>query len=94
MLVVDSPSSNAGDGGDARFDPWDRKVILEWTPNPIHWGPYKRGQSGYRHPTRRTLCEEEGRDRGDAAEAKGRSKVGREDGPHSPPLALRENPPP
>ena len=43
---------------------------------------------------RRTSREEEGRDRGDAAEAKGRSKVGRGDGPCSPPLALRENPPP
>lgn len=46
VLVVESPPANAGDVRDAGFDPWDRKVILEWTPNPTHWGPYKRGQSG------------------------------------------------
>ena len=74
--MVDSPPANAGDVRDAGFDPWVRKVTLEWTPNPIHWGPCKRGHSGYRHQTRRTSQEEEGRERGDAQKPRGGQRWG------------------
>ena len=49
---------------------WSRVVLIQYD-----WCPYKRGKFGHRHIGRRTPCEGEGRDWGDASTSQGTPKI-------------------